>query len=198
MSWQIDSGFLLLTALLYYLDRDGVFLWLVLFCALHELGHWGMIRLLGGRVVRLHLGCAGVEMGLSAACPLNAGGMVLAALAGPGVNLVLALVTGSLARFGAGERLYLLAGINLALGIFNLLPICWLDGGRALMAALALLGREGGRLPELISLLTAGAVLGVGLLLLWDSGGRNFSLLLVGSWLLLMTGREREKRGGIF
>ena len=198
MSWQIDSSFLFLAAILYYLDREGLFLWLVLFCVLHELGHWGGIRLLGGRVVRLRFSCAGAEMGLSAARPLSPKGMVLAALAGPGVNLTLALLTGTLARWGAGERLYLLAGINLALGGLNMLPIRWLDGGRAVTAALAALGWEDSPLPGAVSLLTAGAVLGVGVLLLRDSGGRNFSLLLVGSLLLLMTLRERKKEGDFF
>ena len=51
---------------------------------------------------------------------------ILCTLAGPAVNLALAPL---LARL-CGD--YLLAGANLLLGAFNLLPLANLDGGRAL------------------------------------------------------------------
>ena len=65
---------------------------------------------------------------------MSYGGELLAAAAGPAVNLVLAAALGLLGRWG--EPLYLLAGAQAVLGCFNLLPILPLDGGRMLWLAL--------------------------------------------------------------
>ena len=46
---EISAGALLLGAALYYLDEQGVLLMAFCACALHELGHWLVIRALGGR-----------------------------------------------------------------------------------------------------------------------------------------------------
>ena len=42
---EISAGALLLGAALYYLDEQGVLLMAFCACALHELGHWLVIRL---------------------------------------------------------------------------------------------------------------------------------------------------------
>lgn len=195
---EASGGALLGLALLYYLDREGIIGWVLLGCLLHELGHWGAIRVLGGRVVRLRLSCAGAELRLSAAHPLPPWGMVLAALAGPAVNLLLAWGSALLARHGAGERLYFFAGLNMGLALFNLLPAAWLDGGRALSCLLTQIGRQelGERLTALCSDGVAALLLGAGLMLLWESEGRNFTLLIAGLWLAA-AGRRQECEGGV-
>ena len=63
---EISAGALLLGAALYYLDEQGVLLMAFCACALHELGHWLVIRALGGRVTALRITCVGAEMRLSA------------------------------------------------------------------------------------------------------------------------------------
>lgn len=191
---EISGGALGLLALLYYLDDGGVTLWVLLACLLHELGHWWAVRALGGRVVRLRLSCAGAEMRLSSAHPLPARRMLLAALAGPGANLAAAWLGALLARRGVGEGLYFFAGLNLGLACFNLLPAAWLDGGKALEALFAWLGREelGRRLGDLGSDVTAGLLLSAGAMLLWHSGGRNFTLLAAGLWVTAAARRERR------
>ena len=68
---EISAGALLLGAALYYLDEQGVLLMAFCACALHELGHWLVIRALGGRVTALRITCVGAEMRLSARCPLG-------------------------------------------------------------------------------------------------------------------------------
>ena len=192
---EVSGGALMGLALLYYLDREGIFGWVLLVCLLHELGHWGTIRALGGRVTRLRFSCAGAELRLSAAHPLPAWGMVLAALAGPAVNLLLAWGSIYLARNGLGERLYFFAGLNLGLALFNLLPAEWLDGGKALKSILTQLGQEelGEKLGILCSDMVAALLLGAGLILLWESGGRNFTLLIAGVWMAAAARKsERE------
>lgn len=191
---EVSGGAMALLALLYYLDDRGAMPWVLLGCLLHEGGHWWAIRALGGRVVRLRLSWAGAELRLSAAHPLPDWGMVWAALAGPGINLGVAWLSALLAR-RMGGRLYFFAGINLGLALFNLLPVGWLDGGRALESLLSQLGREelGQWVVRFCAWGTAGLFLTAGLVLLWQSGGRNFTLLVAGLWILARA--RQEKRG---
>lgn len=189
---HIGWDFIFIAALLYYLDDSGVVGWVLISCLLHELGHWAVIRLLGGRIEFLRLSRSGAEMRLSGEKELSPEEMILAALAGPAVNLCLAAAGSFLARQGAGESLYLFAGVNLGLACFNLLPAHWLDGGQILgniltMAAGAEAGQRG---RAAASILTVTGLLLGGLWLLWSSGGRNFTLLIAGLWMLTMlTGR---------
>lgn len=190
---EISGGFLLLTAALYYLDSSGVVPWALAACTLHELGHVAAVRLLGGRVSMLRLTCVGAELRLSARYPLRAGRQLLAALAGPVVNLLLApAAAGAAARWGEGA--FLFAGLNLALGAFNLLPVAQLDGGRALCALLALLGA--GEWAEtalrVVSLVLAGG-LAAGGCLLFLRGAVNVTLPLTAIWLLTASPVEKAR-----
>ena len=189
---EISGGALLAAALLLYLDQSGVWSWALLACAAHELGHWWAIHALGGRVTCLRLTCAGAELRLSVVRPLPPVRMVLAALAGPGMNLLLAMAGALLARRGVGERLYLFAGLNLGLAVFNLLPAGWLDGGRILESLLAWQGRGelGRQVTDLCAFLVAALLLAGGMLLFWQSGGRNFTVLIAGLWMIGAVWRE--------
>lgn len=173
---EVTSGFLLLTAWLNYLDKDFVIPMAAAACAAHELGHFAAIRLLGGDIKLIRLTSIGAEMVL--ARPLGYWQEGLSALAGPGVNLMLALL------FCHVPGGFIFSGINFVLALFNLLPIGKLDGGRTLFCAAALLA---GPEPALwigrrLDVLCTGAVLAAGLAL--AGIGRNITLLLVAFWLL--------------
>ena len=99
----------------------------------HELGHWLVLRRVGGRIQRLHITVFGAEMQVDDR-RISYGGELLTAAAGPVINLLLAAALGLLGRWW--EPLYLLAGAQAVLGCFNLLPILPLDGGRMLWLAL--------------------------------------------------------------
>lgn len=193
---EISGGALFVWALLYYMDKNGVAGWVILGCACHELGHCLAAQALGGRISRLRFSFAGAELRLSAATPLSHGKMLLVALAGPAINLLLALLSNLLAQHGAGGRLYLFAGVNLGLAAFNLLPAGWLDGGMILRETLGCLGREelGERLTGLCSTAAAILLLALGGMLLWSSGGQNFTLLLAGLWMAWWA-RRRQTSG---
>lgn len=192
---EVSSGALLVAALLLYLDRDGILLQLAISCGLHELGHWGAIRLLGGRVRRLRISCAGAELRLSQSEPLSEGKMLLAALAGPAVNFCLCVLCGMLARRGVGAELYLTSALNFGLGSFNLLPVNGLDGGWAARGILCRFWGEetAARVLCVTTWVVALALSAVGAVLMWQSEGRSFSALLIGGWLLACQYREQKK-----
>ncbi len=182
---EVTGGFLLAAALLFYLDRSGVLPWALLACVCHELGHWAAIRATGGRVARLRLSAVGAELQLSAAGHQSKGGRVLSALAGPGVNLALAFAASRLD--GEGWRVF--AGVNLALGCFNLLPVRQLDGGQALAC---LMGERGEGAAEIVSLASAVLLAAAGAAAFWATKS-NFTLLLTAAWLLFSLCREKTQ-----
>ncbi len=186
---EITAGALVLWAALFYLDQGGAVPQVLAACALHEGGHLLAIRLLGGRVAAFRVSCVGAELRLSSRHPLGPGRELAAALAGPAVNLLLAL-----ACAGLGEGWHCFAGLNLALGCFNLLPLYPLDGGRALGCLLALLGRPGwgaGAARVLSAALCGGLLMGA--LVLWRAGEPNLTLPCLAGWLLWGTAERKNK-----
>lgn len=182
----ISPGFLLTAALLFYLDGTVIF-WALGAAALHELGHFWAISVLGGRVKSLRLTMVGAAMELDCGKPLSYWGEFLSALAGPAMSF---LATWCGAKLG----LFLFAGLSLSLGIFNLLPVKQLDGGRCLYALMSCWrGPEAGeRALFTAGCLTISALLGaaVGVLKLYG----NFTLTLMSLWLIC--GMLAEKQGG--
>lgn len=173
---EITGGCLLLLAWLNYLDRDHLLLMALIACIAHELGHLAAIRLLGGGIRRIRFTAVGAELELDRALGYWQEGV--SALAGPGVNLLLAA-----ACCGSG-RWMAFTGLNLALALFNLLPVGRLDGGRALYCTLALLAGQNwsDRLCGWLDRGCTAAILGLGLFTA-GSGG-NITLLAAALWLL--------------
>ena len=118
----------LLLALFVMVSSPLLLAALLLAAVLHEMGHYWMLWRLHARVTALRITALGAEM--QVAGRLSYGGEVLAAAAGPAVNLLLALLLGLGGRLW--EVLYLFSGAQLVLGAFNLLPIPPLDGGSIL------------------------------------------------------------------
>jgi len=161
---------LLITAWLNYLDEQNILPLFLFSCAIHELGHLAALACMGKGVDRICLSASGAEISISH--PLGYAEEGIAALMGPGVNFAMAVIQPD------SPQGRIMAGINLALGCFNLLPIYGLDGSRALFCAAAAFFS-----PE-----KAGAVLdtlGKGLLLAMVLGGGH-SLLQGGNGTLFL------------
>lgn len=110
------------------------------------------------------------------------------ALAGPAVNAALALLALPLALLGVPGAAFF-AAMNLALGVFNLIPAFPMDGGRVLRAWLS---RRKGRFLATeqalnISKYFAWAFLALGLVT------TSFNLLLIGGFLLFAINMERRR-----
>lgn len=148
---------------------------LVLAIVLHEMGH---------ALVALARGAQGVSIyvtGLGGLCSysayLNNKEKMMISLAGPSVNLVLAVIAWLLLTYvppfnghiqetdGIVTVLYLFIKftlfINMFLGIFNLLPIFPMDGGQALLAGMQYAGNSEFRSRK-ITLITSFVAAGVG------------------------------------
>lgn len=126
LSWGIG----LLTSLLFFVS-----------VLLHELGHALVAHAMGTQVREITLFLFG-GMAEIADEPASAGRELKMAVAGPLVSLglsalfgILHLATQGLSQPVSAIGLYL-AGINLTLGVFNLVPGFPLDGGRVLRAIL--------------------------------------------------------------
>jgi Zn-dependent protease len=157
LSWNLGriSGidlYLHPSALLFFWLLSGVFpsalgtiaLVVALFgsIVLHELGHALMARRygIGTADITLYLfgGVARLER-----MPRSAGPELLIALAGPAASFAIAIVLtlllalGSLLSLSTSEFVLTVLSLNAGLGLFNLLPVFPMDGGRVLRALLS-------------------------------------------------------------
>lgn len=169
----MTPGFWLSAAAIWALE-PGLLLPAALAAGCHELGHCAALALLGGGPGKLRLCALGAE--LTPRRPLSYASQLPAALAGPAVSLLAAILA---ARWG----FFLFAGLSLALGLFNLLPIPPLDGGMILqsLCALALPAPMDQRLPKWLAVGVAGLLLGVAVRAFFRFA--VLSLLLLALWL---------------
>lgn len=184
---EVSWGFGAMLALAL-LAGAGSVLPLVLLSALcHEWGHLGALHLAGAKMERLRLTAFGAEIAADTRY-LPYPKEILCTLAGPAVNLALALIFSRV----AGD--YVLAGANLLLGAFNLLPIPSLDGGRALYLLLSWWA-DPGTAEQLCRQIGLGCALLLSaaalLLTLWHGAGLFLLLGALGT-LLPQLPRRRE------
>jgi Zn-dependent protease len=144
----------------------------------HEVSHAIVARRLGIGVVSVSLFLFGGYSELEGE-PARPRDELLVAGAGPAASLLLGAILAGLAAAvpesvtGAGEVLGLLAVVNLAVAVFNLLPGLPLDGGRVLRSALWRVTGDTDRATRLAA--RAGVVIGVlvavsGVVAVWVAG----------------------------
>lgn len=124
VSVNITPGGLILGALLLLVIPLQWFISALLAAAFHEFCHYVAVSICRGHVYVLHISHSGAKMESS---PLSPGQELFCALAGPAGSFFLLIF------FRSFPRLALCALIQ---GIFNLLPLYPLDGGRAFRCAI--------------------------------------------------------------
>lgn len=185
---RISPGFCLLIGWFAAVNGWSMLVAVLAAAALHELGHWAALRLLGAEIRGLRIGILGAVLETDST-RLSYGRELVVLLAGPGANLLGALM---LAALGAETA----AGAQLVLGGFNLLPVRPLDGGRALYLALSwLLGPAAG--DRAARWTGCFAALGLAILLgeVMRRTGGSLWLLPALAGLLLAAAREAFSRG---
>ena len=155
----------------------------LLAAALHECGHLAMLRLFHVPVEGLRLTALGAELYAKGARRLSYARELLVTLAGPAANLLCALFAGAFAK--NWTVLYVFAGANVILCVYNLLPIQPLDGGRALYLAAAFFfgPMVGDAVAAVVGTACALSVLVLGIYLSVVSGSGMFFLLAAFSLL---------------
>jgi Zn-dependent protease len=184
----------------------GVVLSLGLFASIlvHELAHSLVAIRFGGRVQSITLMLLGGVSQL-ARIPRRPRHEALMAAIGPATSVVLGALLFIGYRVSAAWRpdlqmaLFYLSGMNVTLGIFNLIPAFPMDGGRVLRAALAAkLSR--GHATQIAAAVGKVCAVALGLLGLWSS---NVLLILVAVFVYtgaqgeVLRERVREALGGL-
>lgn len=165
---HVSGGFVLLAAWFVLANGWGNLATVLGAAAVHELGHWLVLRRLGAEVTGVRLSALGAAMETDSG-RLSYGGELAAVLAGPAANFLAALALTAL----GGGRWPVAVGANLVLCAFNLLPIRPLDGGRALYLAASwaggpAAGEAAARWGGTLSSAALAAALGY---VMWRTGG---------------------------
>ena len=171
----------------------------VLLAALvHELGHYALLRCLGGEIECIRISPFGADMRIRNRERLSYAGEMLAVAAGPTVNILSAFLVAAAGKWA--DVAYVFAGAQLVLGLFNLLPVLPLDGGTLVWLLAAWLADPfvADRVCRKIGLITLLLLLLGGYLLLHHESGSPFLLIgaagIVGSCLPQLGLVNKRKR----
>ena len=163
---EVTAGFCILWAMMILTLPLKFLLAAMTAAMIHEVCHILAVWFTGGRILGFTLGAGGLTMDVA---PMPPGVELICALAGPGGSLLLGLAP-------VPE----LAVCGLIQGLFNLIPLMPMDGGRALGCLLELTvpGHQGS-IQNTLEFLVLGVLMG--LILVFRAGLAGF-----GVWMLLV------------
>ncbi len=185
----VSFFFAVFVSVLLLNDKSGIALAGFLAAALHELGHLGVMAILHVKPLKIRFSPFGIDIVKSCCTGHSYWHDTAISFAGPGINLFTAFI---LAVFSIPANLFIVA--NLAMGVFNLLPIEPLDGGQALYCLLCVrFGTDrSSRMVAIVSFCVILPLSVAGFLLLLRSPG-NFSLFLVSCYLMALLVLKRGR-----
>ncbi len=189
---EVKFLFVAVLAVLLVVDRTGVVLCAFLSSAAHELAHLLAMLLFKGDVISVSFEAFGVRIVKTDTLLLHE--EIITLLAGPLVNIFLFF----LCQSSALPVVSLIAAVNLTIGVFNLLPVGSLDGGRvvSLLCTHFWGAKTGGVVALVVSLVVLVPLFILGIMLLVVTRS-NFSLLVVSLFLLaglLLNFKPKQRR----
>jgi len=125
---RITVSFWFLAAIGFFIlyERSALFFYFAVPIIVHELGHIIVLYLCGGSISAINLRAFGVDI-----CPnklrLSYHHEIMVTIAGIACNVIMALLL--FWQRGQTMRSMLLISVNMAVAVFNILPIGNLDGG---------------------------------------------------------------------
>lgn len=182
---RISVSFWLLVVIAAIISPVQVVVNILLAAMLHECGHLAILRLFRVPVEGMRLTALGAELYARGAQRLSYGRELLVTLAGPAINLIVAVLAAAAALYMQWETLYVFAGANVILCLYNLLPILPLDGGRTLYLVTAYFfgPMVGDAVAAIVGTVCALSLLVLGIYLSIVSGSGMFFLLAAFSLL---------------
>lgn len=170
--------------LAFIVDTSGVSAWALAFSAMHECGHIFAMAFLDKHPSNVSLGLYGLKIVTNEGIRRRYWQDTVIALAGPFVNIALAVMMMVCDFIFHIEELRIPSAVNFAIGAFNLLPIDPLDGGRALYALLCTpFGQNRAeKMVRVVSFCTIIPIAAFGFFILFRSR-YNFTLLLTSLYL---------------
>lgn len=202
MQIRIDLKIILVLLIFFITNQLEIYLLFMFFTILHELGHLIMGMILGFKLKGIQL----IPMGLSICFHINCNNYninikngkiitlkkLLIAIAGPTTNFLIAIFfiifKIKILNFTREEIIY----SNIYIGIFNLIPIYPLDGGRIIKNIIHINAnlRKSYKYTNLISnitLITITAISSISILYL-----KNISILLIIIYLWILLTKENN------
>lgn len=128
MKFEIDKKILIIIVIFIIIKRIDIYCIFLISITLHELAHYIFAKIIKANVNYIRLGPLGMSMDVAFIGKQNMIKKIVFYLAGPCSNFFIAFLF---------RDIYLnVAFLNLAIGIFNLLPIVPLDGGNIVLVIL--------------------------------------------------------------
>ena len=138
MRFRIDLKIFIFFAIFYFTNQLSLYLWTMLFCFIHEMGHLLMGLFLGLKPEKIEMMPFGFFLEFKTNTEKSSKQIlksnILVAIAGPITNLLIIFIILFLHISFIGRDIVVYA--NLLIFAFNLIPIYPLDGGRILKSLL--------------------------------------------------------------
>ena len=134
---NLSFSFWAVVTLMLMLDRSNTAIITLISAVLHESGHLIMMYAFLSPPEKLTLSFFGMRIDKKDSS-LSFFKETIVALAGPTVNLIIALLSFIFYKFYCNELMLKISTINLMLGLFNLIPVEPLDGARAIKNTLSM------------------------------------------------------------
>lgn len=131
MKVEVDYKIILFILLFYFFGRIELYLIFVLSIILHELTHMLIAFFIKAKVTSITIGAMGMGIDVAFLGKQNFSNKILFYMFGPLTNFILA--------YTFKDSIIEISSINFALGIFNLIPILPLDGGKIVLELLKII-----------------------------------------------------------